>query len=385
MLLIIACVALILWLGIKEKKRHANRLEKIPLRININGIRGKSTITRMAYSVLREDQYRVVGKTTGTDARMLYWFTEKEYPVIRKPQGANIGEQRDIIRKVVKQKANALVNECMAVNPDYQITFQNDLVKANIGVIVNVMEDHMDVLGPTLKDVAQAFTATIPYNGKLVVMKDNYTSFFAKEAKKRNSKLIVVDKDVIPESYLRKFDYLVFPDNVAVVLGIAQAVGVDEETALQGMLNAPADPGAVRIKYFHANRTKNVFVNAFAANEPQSTKAILNKVESYNYPYDKKIIILNCRSDRVDRTQLFVDNFLGEVDYDVLICTGKSTQMVTQFMETMPEKTYINYEGRDFVEIEKGILHEAENALVFCVGNIHGPGGRIAEFIEGIE
>ena len=84
---------------------------------------------------------------------------------------------------MVKQKANALVNECMAVNPDYQITFQNDLVKANIGVIVNVMEDHMDVLGPTLKDVAQAFTATIPYNGKLVVMKDNYTSFFAKEAK----------------------------------------------------------------------------------------------------------------------------------------------------------------------------------------------------------
>ena len=42
-------------------------------------------------SVLREDQYRVIGKTTGTDARMLYWFTEKEYPVIRKPQGANIG------------------------------------------------------------------------------------------------------------------------------------------------------------------------------------------------------------------------------------------------------------------------------------------------------
>ena len=64
-------------------------------------------------------------------------------------------------------------------------------------------------------------------------MKDNYTSFFAKEAKKRNSELIVVDKDVIPESYLRKFDYLVFPDNVAIVLGIAQAVGVDEETALQ--------------------------------------------------------------------------------------------------------------------------------------------------------
>ena len=114
---------------------------------------------------------------------MLYWFTEKEYPVLRKPQGANIGEQRDIVQKVVKQKANALVNECMAVNPDYQIVFQEDLVKANIGVIVNVMEDHMDVLGPTLQDIAQAFTATIPRNGKLVVMKDEFTDFLLKKLK----------------------------------------------------------------------------------------------------------------------------------------------------------------------------------------------------------
>ena len=77
----------------------------------------------MAYSILREDHYRVIGKTTGTDARMMYWFTQKEYDVIRKPQGANIGEQRDIIRKVVKQKQTHLLMS-MAVNPDYQITFQ---------------------------------------------------------------------------------------------------------------------------------------------------------------------------------------------------------------------------------------------------------------------
>ena len=74
-----------------------------------------------------------------------------------------------------------------------------------------------------------------------------------------------------------------------------------------------------------------MFVNAFAANEP--TKAILNKVESYNYPYNKKIIILNCRSDRIDRTQLFVEDFLEDVDYDVLICTGKSTQLVSNLMQ----------------------------------------------------
>ena len=67
----------------RRKRRHSDRLEKIPIRININGIRGKSTITRLIYSILREDKYRVIGKTTGTDARMMYWFTPREYPVYR--------------------------------------------------------------------------------------------------------------------------------------------------------------------------------------------------------------------------------------------------------------------------------------------------------------
>lgn len=384
MLLIILCVVLIMWLGVVEKKKHSRRLKKIPIRININGIRGKSTITRLIYSILREDQYKVIGKTTGTDARMLYWFTSREYPVYRKPQGANIGEQRDIVRKVVKQRANALVNECMAVNPDYQITFQKDLIKANIGVIVNVMEDHMDVLGPTLKDVAQSFTATIPYKGHLIVMKDEYTSYFAKVAKRRKTKLIVVDKDKVPEQYLRKFDYLVFPDNVAIALGVAEALGIDNEIALQGMLNAPPDSGAVEIKYFNANNTTNVYVNAFAANETKSSKAILNKVESYNYPYQKKIIILNCRADRVDRTKMFAEDFIEDVDFDTLICTGKSTQMVTEVMKRNPNKKYLNFENSDIREIEDSVYAECKNALVFCVGNIHGPGKKIAQFIEGI-
>ena len=83
-----------------------------------------------------------------------------------------------------------------------------------------------------------------------------------------------------------------------------------------------------------------MFVNAFAANEPKSTKAILNKVESYNYPYNKKIIILNCRSDRIDRTQLFVEDFLEDVDYDVLICTGKSTQLVSNLMQNARKEIF---------------------------------------------
>jgi poly-gamma-glutamate synthase PgsB/CapB len=383
--LIILFAAVILILGIREMYIHKKRINKIPIRININGIRGKSTITRLIYGILREDDYKVVGKTTGTDASMLYWFQEEEHPVVRKPQGPNIGEQKDILQKVIANGGEAIVNECMAVNPDYQIIFQNQLLKANVGVIVNVMEDHMETLGPTLDEVAEAFTATIPYNGKLVVMKDDYTDFFKKVADSRNTETIIVDKDEVEESLLRKFDYIVFPDNVAIAMGVAEAVGANKETALQGMLNAPPDSGAVQVHYYHKNNTKNIFVNAFAANEPKSTKAILQKVIDYKYPYEKKVIILNCRADRLDRTKLFAEDFITKVDYDTLICVGKSTQLVTEVMRTeQPDKKYLNFEGKSFEEVEEAIFAESESALVFCVGNIHGNGKKVVNLLEGM-
>lgn len=371
-MLVVIFTALILILGIREIYIHKKRINKIPIRININGIRGKSTITRLIYGILRENNYKVIGKTTGTDARMLYWFDEEEYPVVRKPQGPNIGEQKDILQNVNDNGGEAIVNECMAVNPDYQIIFQNQLLKANIGVIVNVMEDHMETLGPTLDEVAEAFTATIPYNGKLIVMKDDYTEFFKKEADKRNTETIVVDRDEVEESLLREFDYIVFPDNVAIAMGVAEAVGANTDTALKGMLNAPPDSGAVHIHYYHKN-------------EPQSTKAILQKVIDYKYPFEKKVIILNCRGDRLDRTKLFAENFITEVDYDTLICVGKSTQLVTEVMKSQPDKKYLNFEGKPFEEVEKAIYAESENALVFCVGNIHGNGKKVVNLLEGLD
>src|SRR5699024_729656 len=144
----IAVIALVI-LGLLERKKHQAHVDAVPIRININGIRGKSTVTRLVTGILVEANYKTIGKTTGTDARMLYWDTNEETPIIRKPQGPNIGEQKDVVKAAVDRNAEALVSECMAVNPDYQVTFQDTLIQANIGVIVNVLEDHMDVMGPT--------------------------------------------------------------------------------------------------------------------------------------------------------------------------------------------------------------------------------------------
>ena len=109
---------------------------------------------------------------------MIYWHTSEEEPIIRRKEGPNIGEQRRVVNEVADIGAEALICECMAVQPDYQITFQNQLIQAKVGVIVNVLEDHMDVMGPTLDEVAQAFTATIPYDGHLVTIEGPYLEYY---------------------------------------------------------------------------------------------------------------------------------------------------------------------------------------------------------------
>src|SRR5699024_11157865 len=107
-------------------------VDSLPVRVNINGIRGKSTVTRLVTAVLNEAGYKTVGKTTGTSARMMLWNQSEEEPIIRRAEGPNINEQKMVVKKASKMGAEALVSECMAVNPDYQEVFQKKLLQANI-------------------------------------------------------------------------------------------------------------------------------------------------------------------------------------------------------------------------------------------------------------
>lgn len=123
MLLILFLCFVLLLLGIREQRKHQKYVDLIPVRINVNGIRGKSTVTRLITGILTAAGMKTIGKTTGTSARMIYWWTYEEKPIIRRREGANIGEQRRVVYEAARRGAEALVCECMAVNPDYQITF----------------------------------------------------------------------------------------------------------------------------------------------------------------------------------------------------------------------------------------------------------------------
>ncbi len=373
MIIIPISLGLLLIFGMYEWSRHKKHIESIPVRVNINGIRGKSTVTRLTNGILKEAGYKTIGKTTGTSARMIYWDKDEE-PILRRPEGPNIREQKDVVKIASDLGADALVSECMAVNPDYQIIFQEKMLQANIGVIVNVLEDHLDVMGPTLDQIADAFLATIPHNGTLIVSESPYVDFFKAEAKKRNTNVIVANNDAVSEQFLSQFNYMVFPENAALAFAVAEALEIDPIVAARGMLKATPDPGAMKIHSLTSNHGTGYFINAFAANDPSSTINIWNRILEQGYTSKDSIVIMNCRNDRVDRTIQFVEDVLPHLDISTLILIGTTVEPVIHAVDNQSIKVeeLLNLEHKTTDEIYQILQDKLNNNIIFGVGNIHG-------------
>ncbi|WP_096440821.1 poly-gamma-glutamate synthase PgsB [Alteribacter populi] len=375
---------LVFALGLVERFTLDREIKRIPTRVLINGIRGKSTVTRLIMGILKENGERVVGKTTGTSARMMYWDQEEEEPIVRGLQGPNISEQKRMVKKVVQKKADAFVSECMAVNPEYQKVFQARFVKANVTVIANVMEDHLDVMGPTLDDIAAAFSSTIPENGYVIIPQTTYQRFFERIAKKKNTEVVVADDSLIDEEYLKKFSFMIFPENAALALAVADVLNIDRDVALAGMLNAPVDPGAMRVHRFGKEVAPKYFFNGFAANDATSTLNIWERIKELDYPMEHRTVVMNCRDDRVDRTLQFVQDVLPHLKADTLVLIGRGVSPIVQAYkeDKLPFSNLVNLEK----EPTQTVLHHLNelpgNSVVYGIGNIHGGGDELAQVIE---
>jgi len=146
--------ALLIVLGLREFLQLSRSVAKIPIRIHVNGSRGKSSVTRLISAGLRAGGLKVLAKTTGTAPRVI-GFDGIDRSVHRL-RSASISEQIKVLDSFSKQKPDAVVLECMAVQPEYQWICEQQMVRATLGVITNVRSDHLSEMGPSLKNVAMS-------------------------------------------------------------------------------------------------------------------------------------------------------------------------------------------------------------------------------------
>ena len=160
LLLVLTITASIM--AIFEFVRHQKRIYSIPIRIHVNGTRGKSSVTRLIGAALNEGGIKTITKVTGTYPRLI--LEDGTESVIHRKTDANIIEQLGIVKYAAERSANAIVIECMALEPQYQSITETKMIHATIGVITNVRLDHVDIMGYTLPEIASVLGRTIPKN-----------------------------------------------------------------------------------------------------------------------------------------------------------------------------------------------------------------------------
>lgn len=352
---------------------HTRRLKKIKYRIHVNGTRGKSSVARLIAAGLRGGNVRTVCKTTGTMARFID-IEGNETPVIRLGR-TNVIEQVKVVKKASLFKPQALVIECMALQPLLQSLCELRLVQSTHGVLTNARADHLDVMGPTEQDVALALAGTMPVKGTFFTPERRHLAIFVEAAHDRGSEVVEITQeniDAITDEELSRFSYLEYKVNVALALAVCAACGVTKDDALQGMWAAVPDPGALIIKTIAYNGKKVTLANGFAANDPESTGQLWHNVLQ-RIPEEKEVIgLINCREDRADRSRQMAEAIYHWQNNQHLIAIGSGTEF---FLKALPHTEMLNVVDAERWGVERLLTYvtqtaKADHILLIGVCNI---------------
>lgn len=315
-----------------EARVHHRRIDRLDYRIHVNGIRGKSTVTRIIAGMFREAGYVTIGKATGTEAVVVN--REGVDEVINRKAAPTILEQIEVSEQYVDDSVQVLVIECMALKPQYQEVSERMIVRSNIGVLTNVREDHQDVMGETLPEIARSLLSTCPRNGILVTAERNpeITPIIEEVAAKRRTRVVYADPDVVSDTDIDRFDYIAFKENVAIAVAIADIVGIPRNVAMDGIVRADPDPGVLRMKELRILGKRVTWANLFAVNDRESMVVAMEKLVPYMTPETTTVGILNNRSDRERRAIQFAEVAVKDLSFDYLVTFGAFEGLVTDLL-----------------------------------------------------
>lgn len=371
--------------GIVEFIQHQKRIRSIPIRIHVNGTRGKSSVTRLIGAALRQAGIKTITKVTGTYPRLI--LEDGSETAIYRKAAANIIEQLSIVRLAAVNKTQALVLECMAVQPQYQSITEKKMIHSTIGVITNVRMDHVEVMGYTLEEICDSLSTTIPHKQHLFTAEKIMFERLKKACLQNQTEIHQADEASVSDEEMKGFNYLEHRENVALALKVSQHLGIDRKIALQGMYNALPDAGALKLSRVEAFQKQLNFINAFAANDPQSTLMIWEKLIEEKRISGLRMILLNTRQDRLERAKqlswMIASNLNNDFNYLMLI--GQSTEIVEELSvkNGIRRNKILNLGWTEPDSVFEAVLSYTEKeSTVFAIGNMGGMGAKVAEYFE---
>lgn len=383
----LAFLCLILIYLVVERIRHERSLKRIPLRIHVNGTRGKSNVTRLIAAALRRSGIRTLAKTTGTQPKLILPDGSEE--TIRRRSPASIFEQMKIVKRADQLNAQAIVVECMALDPTLQFISEAAMIRSTVGVITNVRPDHFEVMGGCLDDVAEALSQSIPTGGILVTGDRRYYPLFSDVASRRGSRAVLAgNPDTDGDDPPRKIH--LFRENIEIVRSVCLLLGLDP--AIVGPCLGDAAIAGEGAGIFHipfGGRTVH-FLDAFSANDVESTRIIQERTLAQNACPRPWIALFNNRADRPLRMKSFADDLLAGGTYDLIAVTGEGRRLAYRYLRRkVPEKEIVILSNTsphrllDELFLAELLRNTAwRECMIVGMGNEKGRGGCLSRYFR---
>ena len=353
LLLLAGYLAFLLW----EKRANDRALRSFRHVIHVSGIRGKTGVCRLLDAHLRGAGLRVFTKTTGSVPA--YIDTEGTEHLLERRGMANIGEQLAMIRRASREGAEILILECMAVQPELQRVSQRDMVRGDVNVITNVRYDHIFEMGESLEEIADALSAVLPAEGALFTADETWFPYFQERCQALGTKAFLCRSGDEGD------------ENQAIARAVGAYLGVPAETFSDHIRAYQQDFGA---HHLYRQSSGQVFLNLFSANDPQSTRMLL---ERYLPDPTEAMLLYNNRGDRPDRLLLFARHFLPHIRCRKVLVMGEARALACRLLRRsgLPVEAV-----RDW----RAALASAEGAPVVGIGNIKGQAAdMVAHFERG--
>jgi gamma-polyglutamate synthase len=335
----------------------------------------------MLASVLREDGKVVLAKTTGSAAK--YILPDASEVDVPRNRLISIIEQKNLIKKAAKIDAECVVAEIMSIFPENHFIESQQILKPNIVVITNARKDHTETMGETTEKIASVLSLDITHNSTCFIPQNENRSIFTNAVRSMKGNLFQVTNG-ISSAIQNKSQQMLnkeFVENLDLVYTVAKHLKIENRVISDGIFKTRHDLGKFKIWKYKLEKKNKIYylVNAFSANDPESTFQVIAKLqELLPAASDKLIGLLTLRTDRGDRTLQWIE-VLKNSKFDVfrkIFVTGRHSNIVKRKVNrvsalkpTQPQK------------IMDSILAESENqTVIFGFGNMAGIGRQLVDY-----
>jgi len=234
-----------------------------------------------------------------------------------------------------------------------------------------------------VKDVAVALSNTVPAHGTFFTAEQEFFPVFARAAERQGTRAFQSHAESVTDEEMKGFTYIEHKENVALALSVCADLNVDRRTALKGMYRSQPDPGAMRVFTIRDQGKTIELVNTLAANDPDSVNLLWQMTKDRK---SERIVLVNCRADRADRSQQLAEVCARYFDADYYVACGNLTGVFVRhaMAHGIPKAKVVNAGDKPVETVYDSVLSLVrQDAMVFATGNIVGYGAELIGYFAG--